>query len=293
MKRILTTLSIGVVACSLAMTSCGDDNEEPDAGAGSSAGVSSSVVNPATVFPYGVPRRVDDLVITTGSDGRVTQMQMVDDEDDLLVTFDYNPVKHETNSAARPSDYDMTIWEDDSAKDWYTAFFIRLNSMGYIEYVFGEFSDEGEVVDEIEWWFSYNEAGQLLEMKQIGNDWSEVRTLTYNSEGDIIRITHNYDLEDTATVSYTDATHTAPIINKSGIMFYDAGLIAIDEMYPVYYAGLLGKGTTHLPLVANYNYRGNYTKNYRYKWILDGNDMPVSFTMTVDSYTADPVVIRW
>lgn len=199
-----------------------------------------------------------------------------------MTTFDYAPVKSKSRAASRPAEYDMTMnieWGSD--KDG-VDFYIKLNAQGYIEYAFEEDEDEYDGITYNEWWFKYNDKGQLVEMKRTEGD-NEVTTINYNAAGDITSISLKDDEEGqkmTATVGYTDANHTSMIQNKSGIMLYDASFrIDMDEMAPAYYAGLLGKGTTHLPL-TNKEVSHGETCDYSFIWEFDSNNMPVKFTST-------------
>lgn len=67
-------------------------------------------------------------------------------------------------------------------------------------------------------------------------------------------------------------------------------------MATAYYAGLLGKGTKHLPL-TNKEISYGETDNYTFVWVLNASDMPTSFTSSYTnqygSYTDDPVIFKW
>lgn len=294
MNKLTKLMSLGFVAFSLAMTSCGDDNDEPNPNPnpGEETG---ATVNPATVFTNGLPTQVGDYVITKNSNGLVTKIV----DDDEVTTFDYSPAKSKSRAATRPIDYDMTMnveWGGD--KDG-VDFYIQLNAQGYIEYAFEEDEDEDDGITYNEWWFKYNANGQLIEMKRTEGD-NEVTTINYNADGDITSVSVKDDVDGqkmTATVGYTDASHATPILNKSGIMLYDDSFrIDMDEMAPAYYAGLLGKGTKHLPL-TNKEISYGETDNYTFVWVLNASDMPTSFTSTYTnqygSYTDDPVIFKW
>lgn len=296
MNKLIKLISLGFVAFSLVMTSCGDDNDEPNPNPNPNPGEEATgAVNPSTVFANGVPAQVGDYVITKNSDGLVTRIV----DGDEVTIFDYAPVKSKSRAATRPADYDMTMnvdWGND--KDG-VDFYIRLNAQGYIEYAFEEDEDENDGITYNEWWFKYNADGQLIEMKRTEGD-NEVTTINYNADGDITGISLKDDVDIqkmTATVGYTDATHATPILNKSGIMLYDDSFrIDMDEMAPAYYAGLLGKGTKHLPL-TNKEVSYGETCDYTFAWEFNSSDMPVKFTSTYTgqwgSHTEEPVALRW
>lgn len=286
------------------LTSCSDDNDEPNP----DVNLPTVNANPATVFTQGVPSAVGDFVITKNADGLVTKIVDVDEEE--VYTFDYTGAKANTGAkakshATRPTDYDMTMnvdWENDI--NLVDFFLFNLNAQGYIEYAYHEMDDDIEGLIVEEWWFKYNADGQLIEMKRAEEDY-EVTTITYNADGDITKVSVS-DIADgnimETTVSYTDATHKNAIVNKSGIMlYYDCFRIYMSEMTPVYFAGLLGKGTKHLPLSAvKKDLRpGNeeYVDNYSFEWEFNASEMPIKFTRSYTSYwgtqTDDPIIFRW
>lgn len=297
-KSVFVVMLAMTCAC---FASCSDDNDEPNP----DVNVTTGNANPATVFTQGVPTAVGDLVITKNADGLVTKI--VDDED--VYTFGYTGAKANTSAkakshAARPTDYDMTMnvaWGDDEDG---VDFFIKLNAQGYIEYAYEECESEWDGLQVDEWWFKYNTAGQLIEMKRTEGD-NEVTTITYNADGDITKVSVSDDEDGNkmeTTVSYTDATHKNAIVNKSGIMLYDDSFrIDMDEMAPAYFAGLLGKGTKHLPLSAvEKDLRpGNeeYVDNYSFEWEFNATEMPIKFTSSYTSYwgtqTDDPIIFKW
>lgn len=292
MNKLTKLMALGFVAFSLVMTSCSDDNDEPNPNPGEET---VGKVNPATVFTNGLPTQVGGYVITKNSDGLVTKIV----DGDEVTTFDYSPVKSKSRASARPENYDMTMnveWGND--KDG-VDFYIKLNAQGYIEYAFEEDEDEYDVITYNEWWFKYNAKGQLVEMKRTEGG-NEVTTINYNATGDITSVSLKDDEEGqkmTATVGCTDATHASPVPNKGGIMLYDDSFrIDMDEMAPAYYAGLLGKGTAHLPL-TNKEVSDGETCDYSFVWVLDANNMPVKFSCSYTSqwgtHTEDPIILKW
>ena len=276
-----------VFVAMLAMTcvcfaSCSDDNDEP------TPDVNTGKANPTTVFTQGVPSTVGDLVITKNADGLVTKI--VDGE--TVYTFDYTGAKAKSR-ATRPTDYDMTmnvVMEYDESD---VEFFIKLNAQGYIEYAYEECESEYDGFQVDEWWFKYNAAGQLIEMKRTEGD-NEVTTITYNADGDITKVSLKDDEggQFEAMIAYTDEKNTSKIINKGCIMLFDQSLcIDMDEMAPAYYAGLLGKCTKHLPLSVK-EIDEQYAYNYSFVWELDANDMPVKFTCS-DWGEKEAIIFKW
>lgn len=162
-------------------------------------------------------------------------------------------------------------------------FYIKLNKQGFIEYAYEVDEDEHDGIQTDEWWFKYNDLGQMIEMKRSEGD-NEVTIITYDANGDITTVKVRDDVDgqkETTTIKYTDAANATPIVNKSGIMLYDYSLrIDMDDMAPAYFAGLLGKGTAHLPLSAISTHTSDGTtdiSNYTFTWELNAGNMPVKF----------------
>lgn len=293
MNKILKFMPIACLATmALTISSCSDEKDEPTLEP--TPGEETAKVDPKTVFSEGLPKGVGDMVITTNAEGLVTKIV----DDDVVTTFDYNG-SAQTKSRATitiPTDYDMVINVNDDGDDY--VFYATLNDMGYITYAYEvEVGNDDDGTDTAEeWWFKYNANGQLIEMKRTeGNN--EVTTMEYDSNGDIVKVTCKDDDGDDSecTILYTDATHSSPIANKSGIMLYDYSLrVDMDEMAPAYFAGLLGKGTTNLPLSAKEVQ--DDTTEYTFTWTLNSNQMPTKFESVAKSqwgdYT-DTIDIKW
>lgn len=305
MKEYLKISSLVFIAGSLMLASCNDDKDEPNAEPNPepNPGVEAVKVDPKTVFTQGVPSQVGELVITTDADGLVTKIV----DGDEVTTFDYNGASRAMSRAAVniPSDYDMTFVvksEDPDDNNEVFTFYVKLTDQGFIEYAYEVNTEDGEEPAVDEWWFKYNELGQMIEMKRSEGD-NEVTTITYNAEGDITTVKVKDDVDgekETTTILYTDATHSSPIVNKSGVMLYDYSLrIDMDEMAPAYFAGLLGKGTVHLPLSAKSIYStadDSSTSDYTFSWELNSSDMPIKFT-SVQKYEwgeeTDVIDFKW
>lgn len=300
MKQLKFLTFALVSALTLGFTSCSDDNDEPNPNPGNE----NVSVNPATVFTAGVPTQVGDAVISKNADGLVTKIV----DGDQTTTFDYTPAKSRA-TVNIPSDYDMTMnveWgNDEDGADFY----IKLNKQGFIEYAYEVEEDKEYGNTAEEWWFKYDNNGRMVEMKRTEGD-NEITTITYNAEGDITAVKVSDDDAPNGkmkcTITYTDASHTTAIANKSGMMLYDDSFrIDMDEMAPAYFAGLLGKGTAHLPLGAteiDLREEG-YKDIYTFDWTLNSNQMPTKFTASYTSYSPwsdepytyeeDPIEFKW
>ena len=273
-----------MAATCLAFTGCSDDNDEP----GNNM-VNPGVVNPAQVFTNGMPSQVGDLTITKNADGKVSKI-IEDAGTNYETTYTFNY----TGSQARaiPSSYDMTITATEKEGNDTWVFYVSLNESGFARYVFQDYGDG----DFDEWWFEYNQNGQLSSMKRSEGD-NEVTTITYDNSGDITKVSVSDDegLDQTTTISYTSSTVTSPIINKGAIMLFDDLFdIDMDEFGPAYYAGLLGKATTHLPVASSSVEYDDYTSNYTFKWTINDNGFPASLVISYgeDSYE-QPIFFNW
>ncbi|MDE6377677.1 MAG: DUF4595 domain-containing protein, partial [Duncaniella sp.] len=92
------------------------------------------------------------------------------------------------------------------------------------------------------------------------------------------------------TIAYTDADNATPIANKGAIMFFDDCFgIDMDEFAPAYYAGLLGKATTHLPLS---NVEDGETETFF--WGLNEAGFPVSLVIRDNGQVeGSPLFFNW
>lgn len=161
------------------------------------------------------------------------------------------------------------------------TFFIQLNEQGFVKYAYEiDHDTDGDSTDE--WWFEYDAQGRLITMKRTeGNN--EVTTVTYDAAGNISRIDMKSDPDPEnpydktsmwATTEYTDSRYGSMIANIGGIMLYDETFrIDMDEMAPAFYAGILGRATTSLPVrtVEDDGYV------YTFTWTLNGSGLPGQF----------------
>ena len=151
---------------------------------------------------------------------------------------------------------------------------VSLNKNGYAEYV-SEIEDNR--IDE-DWKFEYNSNGQLIKMVR-SEGGSETTTVTYQ-EGDITNVERKSKFSDSGTSS-TIEYGTEKIENTGSVMLFDEMLcIDMDEMGLAYFAGLLGKPTSHLPQSnksIDYSSGGYKITTYKsFSWSLDANRLPVS-----------------
>lgn len=271
------SIAVTLIALSIGFTSCNDDNDESG-----NETLPKEIVNPAEVFTHGLPSQIGDMQIKTNDNGLISEIK----EDDKTVTFQYA-------SVARATEYDMTMdvkWRN--RPDEWMKFYIKLNRQGFIEYADEVICEDGGLNTET-WAFEYNSDGQMSKMtRSEGNN--EVTTITY-SNGDIVKV----DMKGDEYVNDRNEMHAvitnSNTLNKSGIMLFDEIYrIDMDEMAPAYFAGILRKGTKHMP------YKTIEDDGYSITcaWILDNNDLPVSLTTTINDgsgneYTEKPLLFKW
>ena len=282
MKKIIYNACTFVFMLSVAagFTSCSDDDDPQN-----------PIICPVEdVFPEGVPAQVGDAVITTNADGRVASIN--DGED--IYTFEY--------LAAPVDGYNVIVRENSvsaksRAENDGATFRLRVNNAGFIEHCYETGYDEydGELYEQT-WDFEYNAAGQLSKMKRSEGD-NEVTVITYNGDGDIVKVSVTDD-ESTKPFESAISYGTTPIVNKGGIMLFDQCFnVDMDEMSVMYFAGLLGKGTRHLPTECN-ELEGEYSSRYTFTWDLNADGLPVKLTEkeyyagSTEGYT-QTMTFRW
>ena len=273
----------------VAFTACSDDDDDNIIGGNDSG--TPGVVNPSQVFTAGLPTQVGDLSITKGADGRVTKI--VEDAGtswETTYTFDY--ISSRAESTVK---YDVKMTITEKGENSQQVFYITLNELGFAKYAYESYEGDSD-----EWWFGYNDNGQLNYMKRTEND-NRVTTMTYDANGDITKVNETDDEggNDSYTFNYTSSTVTTAIANKGAIMLFDDVFeIDMDEFAPAYYAGLLGKATTHLPveLVDTWidGSGASQTSTSTYKWTLNAdNNLPASLVISYDGNTESPIFFNW
>lgn len=197
---------------------------------------------------------------------------------------------------------------DDNDKPVYYSRTFNLGKNGYISGMtdndsWGTFSFS----------LDYDNQGRIVtrtdtDSDSYGNSRSKT-TITYNNDGDIIRVDMSSESIDdgekstetySAIVEYTDETITKPIENKGGIMFYDEFFdIDFDEDLCLYYAGLLGKATAHLPIsirktskyVSPYD-EYTYESTLKLSWTINNKGLASSLTLA-DEYETMTFNFNW
>ena len=249
-KQNAILIILALLAC-VGMVSCGDDD-------------TFIVGKPSNIFSNVSPKIVGKYSIYYDEQGRVSMVTERGEYTFRKAIFDYSP-------ADRDCDVRIDIAEENYGE--MISLHVSLNKNGYAEYV-NEIDDD----DIEEWKFEYNSNGQLIKMVR-SEGGSETTTVTYQ-EGDITKVERKSKFYDSCTSSTIDYG-TEKIENKGGVMLFDEMLcIDMDEMGFAYFAGLLGKPTSHLPQSnKSVSYSSGSSKITTYKsfsWSLDANRLPVS-----------------
>ena len=250
-KQNAIVIILALLAC-VGMVSCGDDD-------------TFIVGKPSNIFSNVSPKIVGKYSIYYDEQGRVSMVTERGEYTFRKAIFDYSP-------ADRDCDVRIDIAEENYGE--MISLHVSLNKNGYAEYV-SEIEDNR--IDE-DWKFEYNSNGQLIKMVR-SEGGSETTTVTYQ-EGDITNVERKSKFSDSGTSS-TIEYGTEKIENKGGVMLFDEMLcIDMDEMGLAYFAGLLGKPTSHLPQSnksINYSSGGYKITTYKsFSWSLDANRLPVS-----------------
>ena len=250
-KQNAIVIILALLAC-VGMVSCGDDD-------------TFIVGKPSNIFSNVSPKIVGKYSIYYDEQGRVSMVTERGEYTFRKAIFDYSP-------ADRDCDVRIDIAEENYGE--MISLHVSLNKNGYAEYV-SEIEDNR--IDE-DWKFEYNSNGQLIKMVR-SEGGSETTTVTYQ-EGDITNVERKSKFSDSGTSS-TIEYGTEKIENKGSVMLFDEMLcIDMDEMGLAYFAGLLGKPTSHLPQSnksINYSSGSSNITTYKsFSWSLDANRLPVS-----------------
>ena len=250
-KQNVIVIIVALLSC-VGMVSCGDDD-------------TFIVGKPSNIFSNLSPKIVGKYSIYYDEQGRVSMVTERGEYTFRKAIFDYSP-------AGRDCDVRIDIAEENYGE--MISLHVSLNKNGYAEYV-SEIEDNR--IDQ-DWKFEYNSNGQLIKMVR-SEGGSETTTVTYQ-EGDITNVERKSKFSDSGTSS-TIEYGTEKIENKGSVMLFDEMLcIDMDEMGFAYYAGLLGRPTSHLPQSnksIDYSSGGYKITTYKsFSWSLDANRLPVS-----------------
>lgn len=270
------------------LPSC-DDEETPQ---GENSLVNDGKVHPEIVFTGELPKQIGNMKMTYDKNGFLTQIE----EESTNVTYEY---LDGSRSDTPKKVVRMTITYKDYPADKNVLNLI-LGENGFVKECF-ETEYYGNGTPEEEYWaFKYDKAGYLIEMKR-SEGGNEITTMTYNKDGDLVS-TSMTDEEGSiwkSTINYVSDTVTEPIDNKGCIMCYDITFdVDMDEMNYAFYAGLLGKATSHLPInsTETFNIGGSQnTQHFTYHWEMNSNGYPIKLTAIEKDniYGGDEETFQW
>ena len=258
-KSIRLVLFVITLGCS-ALISCGNDNKtiEPD------KPTTPTEVNPLNVFTGGVPLSYGEYNILKNVKGQVSAIQA--NNGDEKITFEY--MESTSNNANTPNVV-MTL----ESKDEKLVLNLFLNKEGFVKHCDETEYHRGDLSRKETWDFTYNNNGQLLTM--FRSEGNERTTIKYEA-GNIVSTAEkavNGTRNKTHKVYYTSQSVPSSIVNKGCIMLFDTTLgIDMDEMQYAYFAGLLGKATTHLPI----RLVDNKGEEESFAWHLNASGYPTS-----------------
>lgn len=254
----------------LSLASCSDDDDTiVDAPV-----VPENVGEPTTenVFPDGLPSNANGATFTTNEKGQVTKIE----DGSTNITFEYGSF-----TPSRAHNFTVLMSERDTIfQNEGHDIYMELNQQGFVSYAYEVYLN-GKEADE--WWFEYNNDGQLTRVKRSENE--EECNITYNN-GDITKVTDDeVDGKNRKhkeySFSYTNDEYKNVVANKGCLMLYDKIFrVQLDEMEITYYAGLLGKASKNLPM--GYSRVGSTSDNETYHWVFNADNLPTKFWSNSD-----------
>lgn len=278
-------MALLVILVSVNFTACSDDDDDPPP-----TNPTGTLVNPADVFPNGMPKSVGGMVITTNAQGLVTQIV----DGDKTATFTYPEAV--TSRAMQTYDVKLLVKNNhgDEYDHGYTTYYINLNEKGFMTCATEEDGDKT--------WFDYNADWQVNQVRYEEKEdlaQNETAKVTY-ANGNIIAMDY-YD-KNGKPLTEGDGNHykfeygATPILNKGGIMLFDECFgFDINELEYVYYAGMMGKGTKNLPakLIEGEGQSDGWSMNF--EWVLNTQGLPIQLRSYEDGYEQDPNItdFRW
>lgn len=221
---------------------------------------------------------------TTNNKGQLTKIV----DGSTNITFEYGSF-----TPTRARNFTVLMKERDSDyPNEGSDIYMEINKQGFVSYAYQVYLGADNDTDE--WWFEYNNDGQLTHFKrsESGEDFK----ITYTN-GDITKVNLTEDDGDYReyTIAYTNTQYKTAVANKGCVMLFDDFFqIDMDEMGVVYFAGLLGKATKNLPM--GYSEKGiegenPYTYSEVYNWVFNANNFPTKFWSGDSEYKA--VTFSW
>lgn len=274
-------MALLVILVSVNFTTCSDDDDDPPP-----TNPTGTLVNPADVFPNGMPKSVGGMVITTNAQGLVTQIV----DGDKTATFTYP--ESVTSRAMQTYDVKLLVKNNhgDEYDHGYTTYYINLNEKGFMTCATEEDGDKT--------WFDYNADWQVNQVRYEEKEdlaQNETAKVTYAS-GNIVALDY-YDTNGKPIEG--EGNHfrfeygPKPIVNKGAIMLFDhCFAFDINELQYVYYAGMMGKATKNLPIKQTE--ADGIGWSFTFEWTLNPQGFPIQLC-SYEGEIQDPIVkdFRW
>lgn len=301
-KNLYTFILAFIVGCAITGCSKEDDNEYRG---------DSAIGNMDMVFPNGLVKSI----AYTYFDGELNTSisNIVRDEKGRVISITLNDKYKEECEIEYTSNNTVSVtvsYNADNEMGYFGTYIFTLGANGFIKSGNGPF---------VKYYMGYDAQGHLTSIRTT-EDWIEsyyesTQTFRYNNEGDIIKLEYRsknidyynkrYTLDPywtgTSDIGYTSTTASEPIENKGGIMMF-AHRNMSDVGKCLYYAGLLGKATTHLPVRVKstdkwyYSIDGDttYTSNEAWTWIIDNQGLPKSMWCSrIGDYESEGYYFTW
>lgn len=298
MKAKNFLIGMMVVSAGLGFVACSNDDDTP---------TGNPVDNINEVFPNGLVSSITRETSWSGTEKFISDI--IRDKDGRVTSMKY---RGDLYQISYPTSTTVKVTTIDEYDDYDTPVpYVRTFSLGKNGFI-SDFT-EREGSDVFSFHLDYDNDGRITSRTDsysgnYGHGTSKIK-ITYNDAGDIVRVDMESESVDDGreeksssviSVEYTNSIITKPIENKGGIMFYDEWFdIDFDEDLCLYYAGLLGKATAHLPLsirqVEEYVYAGekdSYDSTTDMNWTVNSNGLASSVTI-VDEYETIKFSFNW
>lgn len=281
MKKIFNSMWVLalVLTTSMVFTACSEKNDDPN----EEVEQGKVVVDPENVFVNGLPKSIGDYTIDKNSKDQV--VFIYNQKEKEYITFEY---KNKNLGATEEPNVVMSV-EDKDNKMVYNLF---LNKYGYVRYCDAiEYNTSNNIYTaKID--FEYNKDRQLTKIIETVGGYKTTSSITYKN-GDAIETSEVSQKEGKETahckIYYTSDKVTSPIENKGCIMDFADGLgLDNEDLAFIYYAGMLGKPTKHLPIFS-IDLENNKTT---FSWALNSKGFPTSFIRTYNN-DKDEYTIVW
>jgi putative lipoprotein len=229
-----------------------------------------------------MPKAIDGYILTCDSKGRLSSLYNKEEKE--TVTFEY---KTNVLGSTDEPNVVMTMREENEK----TVYNLFLNKDGFVKYCDEIEYEKNKTYKKATWNFEYNSDGQLAKAIQSKDGFKTLYTIIYK-DGDAVESITRSEKEgkekDHYKIYYTSNKVTSPIANKGCIMAFDGGLgVDLEDFQNVYFAGMLGKATKHLP-IYNINKDNDMTS---FEWYFDANGFPIKVVVKDDDDREDSNIV--